>query len=46
MGCGCGPTRVLHQVVHPSGQTITYPDEATARAIADQVGGTYQAIQR
>ena len=45
MGCNCGgPT--LHQVVHPDGRTITYGSEVEARAIADQVGGTYQAFQR
>ncbi|MFE2995006.1 hypothetical protein ACFXG4_08345 [Nocardia sp. NPDC059246] len=46
MGCNCGPTRLLHQVVHPDGQTITYASEGEARVVAGQVGGTYQAIQR
>lgn len=46
MGCNCGPTRTLHQVVHPNGATVTYASEAEAREIARQVGGTYQAIQR
>lgn len=46
MSCNCSPTRTLHQVVHPNGRTVTYPSEVEARAIAEQVGGTYQAIQR
>lgn len=45
MACNCnGPT--LHQVVHPDGKTVTYASEVEARAVADQVGGQYQAIQR
>lgn len=45
--CNCsGSGGVLHQVVHPNGRTVTYPSEVEARAVADQVGGTYQAIQR
>ncbi|MRH86003.1 hypothetical protein GFY24_00735 [Nocardia sp. SYP-A9097] len=46
MGCNCGPTKLLHQVVHPGGKTITYASEPEAREVARQVGGTYQAIQR
>ncbi|MBF6298225.1 hypothetical protein IU459_11805 [Nocardia amamiensis] len=43
--CNCGPKKTLHQVVHPSGATITYKSEDEARAVAAQVGGTYQAQQ-
>lgn len=44
--CGGGSGGVLHQVVHPNGRVVTYPNEVEARAIADRDGGTYQAIQR
>lgn len=43
--CNCGPKKVVHQVVHPDGKTVTYRDEPTARAVADEVGGTYQAVE-
>ncbi|WP_280246741.1 hypothetical protein [Nocardia abscessus] len=43
--CNCGPKKTLHQVVHPSGATITYKSEAEAREVEKQVGGTYQAVE-
>ncbi|MGV9742862.1 hypothetical protein [Nocardia farcinica] len=46
MPCNCGPRGVQHQVLHPSGAITTHASEVEARAVADQVGGTYQAIQR